>query len=252
MYLTEPRLFDVVKKQFHYKINGYTGVFTSLLIVQVIGILLGINYESSGSGFSSTLTVIRQTSSNDNVVAFTIIWAFITGILVTTTAYRNDAFTLVSNRLSHHLSSFLFLLAASGLAGITAVLTGSLIKFITLLRGAEVFIETPGLLSSPMDFFLRIGTSIAYVILFAGLGYTIGSFVQRSTLVIPLIFIGLFLFPFTSFFILGIDSSSFFEKFIFFYGDESHFSIFLLKVVGTVILLFVLSALVTNKKEVRK
>lgn len=258
MYLTEPRLFDVVKKQLHYKFNGYTGIFTSLLIVQVIGILLGIGNEGGHSSFGENLTIIWNASSNNNVVVLSLLWAFITGILVTTTAYRNDAFTLVSNRFSHHLSSFLFLLIASAFAGFTAALAGSLIKFITLVQHPEVFIETSGFLSSPMNFFLRIGTSIAYIVLFAALGYAIGSFVQRSMLVIPLIFVGLFALPFLAFFGLGIVSDEdsgglgFLGKIIMFYGAESHFFLFVVKVICTVIFLFVLSAFITNKKEVRR
>lgn len=256
MYLTEPRLFDVVKKQLHYKFNGYTGVFTSLLIMQVIGILLGIGNESGYSSLGESFAITWKTSSNDNVVVFSLLWAFITGILVTTTAYRNDAFTFVSNRFSHHLSSFLFLLIASAFAGFTAALAGSLIKFITLFKNEEVFIETSGLLNSPMDFFLRIGTSIAYILLYAGLGYTVGSFVQRSKLVVPLIFVGLFALPFVVFFTLGIEgdqtNGSFLERLISFYGAERHFSLFLVKVVGTMIVFFILSALALNKKEVRR
>ena len=252
MYLTEPRLNDVVKKQLQYKFNSYTGVFTSLLVVQVIGIFLGLGADSNSSSFGETISIHRKTFSSDIVVMFTLLWAFITGILVTTTAYRNDAFTFVSNRFSHHLSSILFLLLASTFAGITAALSGSLIKFIALLQNSGVFIETPGLLNSPADFFLRIGTSIAYMILFAGLGYTIGSLAQRSMLVVPLVFIGLFIVPFFTFSIAGSDSGGFFEKVVSFYGSESHFLLFVLKVVFTVIFLFLLSALVTNQKEVRR
>ena len=50
MYLTEPRLIDVVKKQFRFKLNAYTGVFISLIIMQLIGIFL--SFESSSGGMS--------------------------------------------------------------------------------------------------------------------------------------------------------------------------------------------------------
>ncbi|MHA6258892.1 hypothetical protein ACXYMX_03145 [Sporosarcina sp. CAU 1771] len=254
MYLTEPRLFDVVKKQLHYKFNGYTGVFTSLLIVQVIAILLGIGTMGNHSSFGESVTVIGMTSTNDNVVLFTLIWAFITGILVTTTAYRNDAFTLVSNRLSHHLSSSLFLLIVATLAGITAALSGSLLKFIVFFQGAAIYIETPGLLNSPTDFLYRIGTAILYVLLFISLGYLVGSFVQKSKIIIPLLLLGLFTVPF-----LGLqaqsnhstDSSGLFENLIFFYGAESNFLVLGLKVVCTVALFFTISSVALMNREVR-
>ena len=43
MYLTEPRLTEIVRKQVRYKFNAYTGVFTSLVVMQIIGMLLGFN-----------------------------------------------------------------------------------------------------------------------------------------------------------------------------------------------------------------
>ncbi|CAM3139222.1 hypothetical protein FITA111629_05995 [Filibacter tadaridae] len=248
MYLTVPRLTDIVKKQFRYKMNAYTGIFSSLLIMQLIGIFFGVNSYSSYEA-SESLRITDATSTGDTPVVLTLVWAFITGILVTTLAYRNDAFSFVSNRLSHHLSSFLLVLLASVVGGITAVLAGSIGKFIVYAQNSTITIESPGLLDSPFSFFIGIATSILYTILFAGLGYTIGSFVQRSKLVIPLIVIVLIALPALN---LSVGGVFFIEKTIAFFGTETSFLIFLMKVVITVVVLFALSVAVTNKTEVRK
>lgn len=250
MSLTEPRLTDIVLKQFQYKLNAYTGVFSSLIVMQLIGIFLSFNAGGGGgSSNGNSLTFDYSFASGDMPVIFTLIWAFSMGILVTTIAYRNDAFSFVSNRLSHHLSTFLFLLLASCLAGITATLAGSVIKFISLFRDDLLFSETIGLLTSPSDFFMEIATSIVYTILFAGLGYLVGSFIQLSKLVIPLLIGGLFVLPL---FGLNVYGTGIIEKMVVFFGTETSFPIFFVKVIATVLVFFIISISITNKMEVRK
>lgn len=250
MSLTEPRLTDIVKKQFRYKLNAYTGVFSSLLVMQLIGIFFGFNAGGGGGSYNgNTLTFDYRLASGDMPVIFTLIWAFSMGILVTTLAYRNDAFSFISNRLSHHLSSFLLLLVASSIAGTTATLAGSIIKFISLFQNDLLFSETISLFASPFDFSMQIVTSIVYTILFAGLGYLIGSFIQLSKLVIPLLIVGLFILPM---FGLNVYGSGIIEKMVVFFGTETLFPIFLLKVIMTVSVFYAISILITNKMEVRK
>ncbi len=245
MYLTEPRLFDVVKKLFRFKLNAYTGVFTSLLVMQLIGIFL--SFESSSSGFSGSdsLTINWQSSTNDISTVFTWVWAFSMGILMTTIAHRNDAFTFVANRLSHNLASILFLLSIATVGGITAALSGSLIQFITMLRNSSVIVEAVGIFDSPSDFCIRILTAILYTILFAGFGYMIGAFIQRSKLVIPFIFVALFI-------LLVTGSGGFIAELVLFYGAETSLLLFLFKVLGTIVIFFAISIALTNKMEVRK
>lgn len=250
MSLTEPRLTDIVKKQLRYKLNAYTGIFSSLLVMQLIGIFMGFNAGGGGgSRNGNTLTFAYSLASGDMPVIFTLIWAFSMGILVTTIAYRNDAFSFVSNRLSHHLSNFLLLLVASSIAGITAALAGSIIKFISLFSKDLLFSETIGLTASPFDFLIQIATLIVYMILFTGLGYLIGSFIQLSKLVIPILIVGLFILPM---FGLNVYGSGIIEKMVVFFGTETSFPIFLVKVIATVLVLFIISILCTNKLEVRK
>lgn len=247
MYLTEPQFTDVVKKQIRYKWNAYSGVFSSLLIMQMIGFFFGLG-TGGGSHGSESIDISFTFSSGDSPAGFTFLWAFSMGILVTTLAYRNDAFTFVTNRLSHHLSSFLFLILASVIGGITAVLSSSFIKFISLFRDNMILIESVGLFDAPGDFFLRIVTSIAYTILFAGIGYAIGSFIQRSKLVIPVIVIVLFILPMFN----SLHATGLIEKVVAFYGTETSFLVFLVKVVVTVLVLFGISVTLTNRLEVRK
>lgn len=249
MYLTEPRLTDIVKKQFLHKFNAYTGVFNSLLVMQLIGIFFGFGTGGGGSGDGNTLIIDYSFSTGDMPVIFTLLWAFSMGILVTTLAYRNDAFSLVSNRLSHNISSFLFLLFASVIAGILATLAGSIIKFISSFQSYLFFTDTSGLFSSPTDFFIRILTSVLYTALFASLGYVVGSFIQRSKFVLPLLITAIFAFPLLRLNIGGLDLIA---KIVAFFGTETSLLLFLMKIIVTVSILFAISIGVTTKTEVRK
>jgi len=249
MYLTEPRFVDIVKKQMLYKFNGYTGVFTSLLVMQLLGIFTSFGNGGHFSSYGETLEIAQMQLTNDTLVIFTLVWALSIGVLLTTTAYRNDAFTFVSNRFTHHLSSYLFLMIAAIIGGITAALAGSAIKLFALMNYDSVAIETAGLFSSPYDFALRIIASILYTLLFAGIGYAIGSLIQRSKLVIPIILIAVFIGPW---FLLGVNLSPNPNQIVSFYGNETSIVLFILKVLVTVVLLFILSVVITNKMEVRK
>ncbi|WP_186668056.1 hypothetical protein [Sporosarcina sp. BP05] len=249
MYLTEPRLTNIVKKQFLHKLNAYTGVFNSLIVMQLIGIFFGYGAGSGGSSNGGTLTIDYRLSTGDGPVILTLLWAFSMGILVTTLAYRNDAFSFISNRLSHNISSILFLLFASAIAGTLAPLAGSIIKFISLFQSNPFFTEASGLVSSPTDFSIGVMTSILYTVLFASLGYVVGSFVQRSKFVLPLLIAAIFVFPLLQLNMGGLD---FIAKIVAFFGSETSLLLFLMKIVVTVSIFFAISIRVTTKTEVRK
>lgn len=250
MYLTEPSLNDIVKKQFLHKLNAYTGVFSSLLVMQLLGLFLGfVTGSGGGSGSFGNVSIDYTFITGDGPIIFTMLWAFSMGILVTTLAYRNDAFSFVSNRISHHISGILFLMFASAIAGITAVLAGSIIKLISLFHSNLLIDEASGLFSSPVDFFIRIATSVLYTLLFASLGYVTGSFIQRSKLVIPLLIAAFLILPMLR---LNMGGIALIEKVVTFYSTETSLLIFLIKVVATISVFFAISIAVTNKTEVRK
>lgn len=128
MSLTEVSLASVVIKQYKYKLKAYLGVFSSLVVLQILGVI----FSFSGSGSMGTgaygINVNISYYSADIVIFFTIIWGFISALLMTTRAYRDDDFVLITNRVSSNLSSIAFMLIASIAGGITAMLSGFLLK----------------------------------------------------------------------------------------------------------------------------
>ncbi len=246
MYLVEPSLSDVVKKQISFKFKAYPSIWTSLLVVQLLALALGVGPFSSGSMSSDDMLVISHSEiSSDLTSVFTIIWAMLTGFLLATTAYFNEAFAFTTNRISHHLSNIFILLFASTIAGVFVTLTGPLLKLVTFLRLDSLY-------SEPFDLsvlLLQLGTAVFYMLLFSAFGYLLGSLFQRVIWIILLI-IMLFLF---FFFIFGSTSGqTIFEQIVQFFFSEHSFPLFVGKVSLTALLFFAISIVTTQKIEVRK
>lgn len=251
MYLTEPKLFDVVKRQYFFKMNANAASFTALIVMQIIALLISFN----GSGYSSS-PVYNQFPkiewidlSNDFPVALTLLWAFVLGLILTSAAQRNESFSFVTNRLSYHLSNFLFMVTASIIGGFTAALTGAVVKLYAFLRFDDVIVQTPGLIASPTDFSTRTITAIGYMLLFFLISYTIGSLVQRSMLFIPIFIVGwIALMSLNG----AWNGEQYVMNIIIFFGNERSLPLFLIKICGTVLALFAVSTAITNRLEVRK
>lgn len=244
MYLTEPKLFDIVKKQFFLKLNSSGAAFTTLIILQIITSFPSFSGNHYYSDFSEFPSIEFIKTTNDGPVGATIFWALFLGVMLTSSARQNESFTFVTNRLSHHLSNLGFMLTAAVIGGFTVVLTGSAIKLLTFLRYSEVLVNSPGLLASSGDFMLRTATAIGYIALFFLIGYTIGSLLQQKVWFIPIIVIGWVSFIF-GFQVLSLENTATF------FANEQSIAFFLLKISGVIIALFAFSVTITNRLEVR-
>src|SRR6185437_4463337 len=113
MSLVEVNLSKVVKRQFSFKLRAYVGVFASLIAMQILGIFFSFLGASSSYFGGSSVSVSYTYYSADIVVGATMLWGFISAILITTKANRYDDFAFVTNRLSSNLSNMIFLIVAS-------------------------------------------------------------------------------------------------------------------------------------------
>lgn len=240
MYLTEPKLFDIVKKQFRFKMNAHAAAFTMLVFLQGVSLALEVS-NNTFNHFHETMPSITWISfSSGQFLGLTLVWAFVLGILITNTARKNESFSFVTTRLSHHLANFLFMVFASVIGGITVVLCGSMLKLFAFFRYGEVAVQTPGLIAAPEDFFIRLVTAIALVSLLFFIGYTISALFQFSRILIVLLFLGWMTPVLQRFVDNGID-------YIF---NEPSFMLFVVKIVTTLFILFGISVASTNRLEV--
>jgi hypothetical protein len=172
---------------------------------------------TSSDGYSLNISYY----TGDIIIIFTMIWSFISAIIITTKAYRNDDFVFVANRFSSNLSNICFLVFASIVGGITAMLSGILLKVV-----------------------------MYFVLLVASLGYLIGMLVQISkwfSVLLPAAFFG--------YSILSInknDEAPIISEMVTFFAQETSLLFFGLKVIVTASILFLGSIILANKMEVRQ
>jgi hypothetical protein len=248
MYLAEVKLFDVVKNQFLYKLKAYLSVFSSLLIIQAVGMLLSLNGSGSMGTSSDGYSLNISYYTGDIIIIFTMLWSFISAIIITTKAYRNDDFVFVANRFSSNLSNICFLVFASIVGGITAMLSGILLKVVIyfILDDGNVMGTAIGF----QELLLGMIVSTFYVLLVASLGYLIGMLVQISkwfSVLLPAVFFG-YLF-------LGVskyDEAPIIFETVKFFAKETSLFFFVLKVIVTASILFYGSIILANKMEVRQ
>ena len=248
MYLSEPKLSDIVKQQFRFKLNAHAAYFSTFVFIQIGALILSISgsmYSATYDSFSSIKII--NISNNLNVV-LAMVWALFLGIILTTAARRNEAFSFVTTRLSNQLANLLVILTASLFAGTIAALTGPVLKLFGFLRHEEMAVYTPGIIAAPGEFVLRVITAIAYVLLFFLIGYAISSLVQFHKT-----FIGVFIILFIALTSMTDTwNGDQYIGYIFeFFSDEQSLPFFLLKIIGTVLGLFTISSIITNRLEVR-
>ncbi|WP_113929052.1 hypothetical protein [Bacillus sp. P14.5] len=191
MYSTEVSMWDVVKKQFRFKWKSFRGMFTSLIVLELIGILLSFNGDGMSGGGSNYFDHTLTYYSGNILFGFVMIWAFISAILMTTRGYRYDDYSFVTDKLTSHFSNILFLLAASFLAGFTVLLANRVVILIVYFYQDEVSmtgqpLTVEGAVSGMMGITL-------YIFMLGSLGYLAGSLVQVSKtfiLILPAVIIG--------------------------------------------------------------
>ncbi|MGG3661860.1 hypothetical protein [Bacillus gobiensis] len=247
MSLANARLAEVVKKQYLYKLKSYSNVFSSLVMVQLVGILLSFGAASSTGSFSRNIDISVNYYSSDIIIGITLLWGLISAITITTKAYRFDDFTFVSNRVTSHLSNILFLLTASSLGGTCAVFSGFSQKMLLYFFNAAI-IREESLLATPSELLLGIFVTILYVFFFSSFGYLIGYLVQIHKFfiaVVPVFFLG------AIFISAERGDDGWFAQFFQYYFFEASVFIFFLKIIGTAAILFAITILMSDKLEVR-
>lgn len=247
MSLTKINLWEVVKKQLRFKMKSYRGMFTTLMMLQLLALLFSLGGEGGGGGGSDTFSYSLNSYTGNMLLAFMMIWAFISAILITTQAYRFDDYTFVANRLSSHLSNILFLGLASVVGGITFLLASRSLKlFVVLVKNSENTIIAP---LNTQQMLAGVAATILYIFLFTAFGYLVGTIVQKSKLFIIIL-------PAAFFGTLFLDASISGESTLLvnaglFFGGETSFFLFVLKVLLISGLTFGTAVLISDRMEVR-
>lgn len=246
MYLINASIGAIVKRQYLFKMRAFIGAFLSLMLAQWAALGLSIISGSGMMGTSTGSLSINVTYYNANLlITFTLLWAFTTGITLTTKQTRYGDFAFVTNRLTGHLSSIAFLLTASFVAGVTTMLAGNLLRVVIAFFGVGNSLMKGSISISFLELIIGIFATTFYTILIAAIGYVIGMLVQLSKLfivVIPGVFIAL---------TMG-GANAFIEDIIEFFIHETSLFLLIIKVFVTIAILFTTAILLSNRLEVRK
>lgn len=135
MSLTETSLFEAVKNQYLYKLKSHLGMFLAMVGVQVMALLFSLGGVMSYGMGSQYVNLSIRFFSSEMVIGFTCIWIIVVAVWLTTKDYQNIDFTFVSNRLSSNLSNAAFLVTAALIGGVTAMLSGFLLRIIVYFKG---------------------------------------------------------------------------------------------------------------------
>jgi hypothetical protein len=244
MSLSKTSLLTIVKKQYVYKLQAYSQVFMSLVLIQLLAIFFSLNGSGMMGGGSNILQVDVHFYSADFVVIFTMLWSFINAITITTQANKNGDFAFITNRISSNLANMLFLLTASIVGGITAMLSGYLIRTLMFVFGRIEYFSNPIALS---DWLIGFSATILYVLLCAALGYFCGTLVQLNkvfAILLPGFFVGLLI-------LAGSMNGEFMVSVFKFIFTESSITLFFIKIMVLASLLFSGSIVLSNDMEVR-
>ena len=245
MYLTEITLFNVVKKQVKFKVKSYTGIFQSLVVLQLLGILFATIGTSSMSESDSFFSMTVEFYSSGIILGITAFWLIINALLLTTTAYREDDFTFVTNRLSRLWANIIFVIMLSVIGAVSSYLATNVLKVYLFMQNKElIFIDHVSITSGIISLLGLVG----YYILLGSIAYTIGSIVQRNkvlaiVLSTSLIAVGTLLLQF--------QLDDMIAQVLFFFTNETNFALFLMKISITSSLLFLLSWSMSRNQEVR-
>ncbi|MCL6572744.1 MAG: hypothetical protein K6T88_13840 [Bacillus sp. (in: Bacteria)] len=249
MSLTKVSLTEVVKKQYAYKLKAYVQVFMTLVVLQLLAILFSYNGVGSMGSSSASLEIDVRYYSADIVVSFTMLWGFISAILITTKAYRNDDFFFVTNRLSSNLSNMLFLLTASLIGGVTAMLSTSLMKVIMYYFVGNSYETSANVLAAPVELLVGLLATTLYVLLCCALGYIFGTLVQIHkvfVILLPGLYIGVMSLAATN------GTSNIVKTGYQFIFAEPSILLFIVKIIIISGLLFSSSFILSNRMEVKQ
>ncbi|TFE02067.1 hypothetical protein [Jeotgalibacillus salarius] len=236
---------DVIRQQVIYKCYAMADLWRSLVVIQLIAIIFSA-LGSGGMGTSDDMFSLDVTTfSTDTVFLFTVFWLIVTSALITSKSYRFEDFSYVTTRGISQASNGILLLLTVFTATVFTIMSSYVIFMTILVFDKGDFY--PGLASvgTPGEVYLSFLAIFGYLLVAAGAGYFFGILIQISKLFIGII-------PVILFGPLFVRSYLIYEFGYQFYALETSITLFMIKAIGTALVLYGAGSLILNKKEVRE
>lgn len=250
MFSNELSIFELVKRQYLYKLKANVNLFYTVIFLQIIALALSISGTGGSSFNGSALDLNTRSYSANIIIVFTYICSIAAGTKLAAKEVRNLDFTFISNRLSSNLSSLGVLITFNIIAGISASLGGILLRVLSYYLNLHQAIIGPSF-TLPISIFVT-GTiaGIFYTMLFSSIAYLIGNLFEYNKLLlllIPALLIILFISVRSN-----ADTRSIFLAVLEFFFYETSLVLFVIKATAISAILFAAGSLLTSRIEVRK
>lgn len=235
---------EAVKRQFSFKLKAYHNLVGTLFLFQVIALFFSF-YGQSSSITIDYITITNHTYTADIIIAFTLLWIFTVSFYMTNRASKDMMFSFITNKLSNHMANSLYMVTLSALGAITSVLLGVVVRIgMMFYHGFDNLFTYETLSFSQL--MLTIFIVFLYHILLFSFGYVIGETIQLHrtfTLLVPLLLFGFFIFT----------VNVFNEAYLFtFYIMESNIWLFIIKIISSVLIFWLIAIRVGKGLEVRR
>lgn len=252
MSLTEISLGTVVKKQYIFKLRSYANLYVSLVITQLIALLFtigGMVIENRGIGWNNIFLEVKFYSSL-GIFIFTVFWILIYSFILPFPSYRYPDFSFVTNRVSSNMANMGFLITAAIAGGVTVTLGSLLVRNIIYYIGGNEGILSSNFWVSGGDLFTSMAVGSLYLLLLGTIGYFLGILVQlhRSLyLILPAFILGLLIYAIYA----ARTNPGLVSQPILFFVQEEAPVLFILKIIGSVLLLWLGATILSNRVELR-
>lgn len=235
---------DAVKRQLFFKLKAYHNLIGTLFLFHIIALFFSI-YGQSSSVMNDYVTITNHTYTADIIIVFSFIWILTVSFYMTNRTSKNVMFSFVMSKMSNHVANILCMLCLSTLGAISSVLLGVATRLgMIFYYGFDHMFTYESLSISQL--FVAILVVFLYNVLIFSFGYMIGEIIQlhRSfVLLVPIVLFGLLIFT----------VNIFNEAYMFtFYIMETNLFIFIVKVLGSTVLFWVIAIQVSKRLEVRR
>lgn len=240
--LNQLHLFDIVKRQFAFKLKAHHNLIGTFILFQILGLFFSF-YGQKSSVTEQAVTFTIETYSSDIIIGFTLVWIFVLPFYLTSASSKKMMHSFVTNKVTNFLSDIGLMFTLSLIGAISSVLLGTSIRLGILWYYDFNQIFTYEMLSVS-DLLLTIFLVFLYHLLLFSFSYLLGTTMQlhpRLVIIVPLL---LLIIPFFSI--------VFFNKvFIFsFYVGEKSLIVFICKVLASSITFWLLSFFIDRRLEV--
>lgn len=242
---TDISVWELIKKQYMFKLKIHLNLFGGIVLIMLAASLAMIsgNTHFIDNGY---ITIRLNEVTSDMIIMLYVIMIFIVSIKLTGKKRQIEMFTMPTSKWTNHFTNGLLLVSLSVVISVIAYFVHYAV-FLGhyVINGPSnnvVFIERLTI----SGLILAIVVTFFYMLFISLLGYFIGETVQFSKIfVIVWIIIGIILLN------LAENTGGALGYVMEFYTAESRIGIFLLKVIPSILILFLLTSVINRTKGVR-